>query len=149
MRIFLQCALIIGLSATAAFSIYFFHPDRPPLYFDPHQLAKGEVEIEKVLDWLKEGEVVWIDARPAARYEQGHVEGAFLLNEREDFNALLLPIYSQLANRADLPFVVYCGSELCLASKRVADLLRNRVGITDVFVLKGGVKVLKDQGLMP
>ena len=149
MKIFLQCVMIIGLSATAALSVYFFHPERPPLYFNPDHLAEGEVEVDKVIKWLEQGEVVWIDARSAFRYEQGHVEGAFLLNEREDFNALLLPIYSQLANRADLPFVVYCGSESCLASKRVADLLRNRVGITDVFVLKGGVKVLQDKGLMP
>lgn len=149
MRILLQCVLIAGLTATAALAIYYFHPKRPPLYFDPHRLAEGEVELEEVLKWVSKGEVVWIDARPGAKYREGHVEGAFLLNEREDFNALLLPIYAELANRADLPFVVYCGSNLCAASKRVAGLLRDRVGITDVFVLKGGSKVLRDAGMLP
>jgi rhodanese-related sulfurtransferase len=148
-RILLQCGLIVALTASAALAIYCFHPGRPPLYFDPHRLVEGEVELEQVLMWLEEGEVVWIDARPGDKYKQGHVEGAFLLNEREDFNALLLPVYAELANRADLPFVVYCGSEICSASKRVAGLLRDRVGIADVFVLKGGAKALRYKGLMP
>ncbi len=149
MRIFLQCVLIAVLTITATLCIYFFHPNRPPLYFDPARLAEGEVELDEVLKWVGKGEVVWIDARPGAKYAEGHVEGAFLLNEREDFNALLLPIYAELANRADLPFVVYCGSDLCAASARVADLLRDRVGIAEVFVLKGGSKILRDAGMLP
>ncbi|MFP6873373.1 MAG: rhodanese-like domain-containing protein [Verrucomicrobiales bacterium] len=149
MRIFLQCALIAGLTATAALAVYYFHPNRPPLYLDPRQVAQGEVELAEVLKWVSEGEVVWIDARPRRKYEQGHLEGAFLLNEQDDFNALLLPIYAELANRADRPFVVYCGSDLCAASRRVAGLLRDRVGVADVFVLKGGTRVLRDLGMLP
>ena len=146
MKIFIQLLAIAVLSAGAAFAVHLWHPNRPALYFVPQQLEEGEVELAKALEWHREGRVVWVDARPRVKYEQGHVEGALLLNEQDDFNALLLEVWDTVQNNADKPFVVYCASETCAASKRVADLLMDR-GLPDVWVLNGGVESLREAGL--
>ena len=112
------------------------------------QLRPDEVTLNQVLKLEKEGGVVWIDARKGLDYQKGHVEGAFLLNEQEDFFALLEPIWAKLQNLSDLPFVVYCGSESCAASRKVADKLRDSVGIAEVYILSGGDEVLRKSGLI-
>ena len=61
---------------------------------------------------------------------------------------MLEPIWSKIQNLSDLPFVVYCGSEACAASRKVADRLRDSVGIAEVYILSGGDEVLRDAGLI-
>ena len=143
-----QLGIIILLSIGAAFLIYKVHPKRPALYLVAGQIRPGEVALSKVIEWSKGDGVVWIDARKSVDYQKGHVEGAFLLNEQEDFFALLEPIWSKIQNLSDLPFVVYCGSEACAASRKVADRLRDSVGIAEVYILSGGDEVLRDAGLI-
>ena len=143
-----QLGIIILLSIGSAFLIYNVHPKSPALYLVAGQLRPDEVTLSKVLEWSKGDGVVWIDARKGADYQEGHVEGAFLLNEQEDFFALLEPIWSKIQNLSDLPFVVYCGSDACAASRKVADRLRDSVGIAEVYILSGGDEALRNAGLI-
>ncbi len=143
-----QLGIIILLSFGAAFLIYKWHPKSPALYLVAGQLRPDEVTLNQVLKLKKERGIVWIDARKRLDYQKGHVEGAFLLNEQEDFFALLEPIWAKLQNLSDLPFVVYCGSESCAASRKVADKLRDSVGIAEVYILSGGDEVLRKSGLI-
>ena len=142
-----QLAVIAALSVGGALAINAWHPNRPPLHFNPKALQEGEVELATVQDWLSAGEVVWIDARPRAKYEAGHVEGAILLNEQDDFNLLLMESIAELQNNFDKRFVVYCATEICAASRRVAELLRER-GFPEVYVLNGGIEPLREAGLL-
>ena len=143
-----QLGIIILLSFGAAFLIYKWNPKSPAIYLVAGQLRPDELTLNQVLKLEKEGGVVWIDARKGLDYQKGHVEGAFLLNEQEDFFALLEPIWAKLQNLSDLPFVVYCGSESCAASRKVADKLRDSVGIAEVYILSGGDEVLRKSGLI-
>lgn len=149
MRIALQLLIIALLSIGGALAINQWHEKRPALYFVTGQLEDGEVEVAQALEWQQQENIVWIDARPKTKYDEGHVKGAFLLNEQDDFSALLEPIFHEIANNSDKQFVVYCASDSCAASKRVAELLRETVGVPDVWVLNGGVEPLRKAGLFP
>ena len=124
-----------------------WHPERPAFYLVPNQLREDEIMLDKVLEW-DAGGVVWIDARSRKKFETSRVKGAYLLNEMEDFYSLLEPIWSEIQNKSDLPFIVYCSSESCVASRKIAEKLRESVGVSEVYILKGGEKSLTERGLL-
>ena len=134
--------------AFSGLAIYMWHPERPALYLVPNQLRDDEIMLNKVLEWEADRGVVWIDARSRANFDKSRVKGAYLLNEMEDFYSLLEPIWSEIQNKSDLPFIVYCSSESCLASRKVAEKLRESVGVSEVYILKGGEKSLTERGLL-
>ena len=136
------------MAAFSGLAIYMWHPERPALYLVPNQLRDDEIMLDKVLEWDADKGVVWIDARSRANFDKSRVEGAYLLNEMEDFYSLLEPIWSEIQNKSDLPFIVYCSSESCLASRKVAEKLRESVGVSEVYILKGGEKSLTERGLL-
>ena len=148
MKFIYQLLIIFFMVALSGGAMYYYHPDRPAFYLVPNQLRDDEVLLEKVLEWEADQGVVWIDARSRANYDQSHVEGAYLLNEIEDFYSLLEPIWAKIQNSADLPFIVYCSSETCLASRKVAKKLQETVGISEVYILKGGESALLERGLL-
>ena len=136
------------MAAFSGLAIYMWHPERPALYLVPNQLRDDEIVLDKVLEWDADKGVVWIDARSRANFDKSRVKGAYLLNEMEDFYSLLEPIWSEIQNKSDLPFIVYCSSESCLASRKVAEKLRESVGVSEVYILKGGEKSLTERGLL-
>ena len=136
------------MAAFSGLAIYMCHPERPALYLVPNQLRDDEIMLNKVLEWEADRGVVWIDARSRANFDKSRVKGAYLLNEMEDFYSLLEPIWSEIQNKSDLPFIVYCSSESCLASRKVAEKLRESVGVSEVYILKGGEKSLTERGLL-
>lgn len=136
------------MAAFSGLAIYMWHPERPALYLVPNQLRDDEIMLNKVLEWEADRGVVWIDARSRANFDKSRVKGAYLLNELEDFYSLLEPIWSEIQNKSDLPFIVYCSSESCLASRKVAEKLRESVGVSEVYILKGGEKSLTERGLL-
>ena len=136
------------MAAFSGLAIYMCHPERPALYLVPNQLRDDEIMLDKVLEWDADKGVVWIDARSRANFDKSRVKGAYLLNEMEDFYSLLEPIWSEIQNKSDLPFIVYCSSESCLASRKVAEKLRESVGVSEVYILKGGEKSLTERGLL-
>ncbi len=96
-------------------------------------LAKNEVTLATVESW--EAPVQWVDARPRAKFEQGHAPDAVLLNE-DEWNALI-PAFLD-AWEPDRPIVVYCDVGACDASHAVAKRLREELQLDNVWVLKGG-----------
>ena len=147
MKLLYQIIFIFLVASFSGLAIYMCHPERPALYLVPNQLLKDEIMLDKVLEWNSDG-VVWIDARSRAKFEKSRVKGAYLLNEMEDFYSLLEPIWSEIQNKSDLPFIVYCSSESCVASRKVAEKLRESVGVSEVYILKGGEKSLTERGLL-
>jgi rhodanese-related sulfurtransferase len=79
--------------------------------------------------------VQWVDARPRAKFEQGHIPGAVLLNEDEWDR--LVPAFLD-AWEPEKVVVVYCEGGSCDASHSVARRLREDLKLENVHVLKGG-----------
>lgn len=104
----------------------------------PPTKAVGEVSLEEVRAWK---EVLWVDARSREAYEAEHIPGALLLNAAE-WDDLLVPLFDRW--NPDVPIVVYCDSASCDASQRVAERLRDEVGLEHVHVLKGGWSAWKE-----
>ena len=148
MKLLYQIIFIFLMAAFSGLAIYMWHPERPALYLVPNQLRDDEIMLNKVLEWEADRGVVWIDARSRANFDKSRVKGAYLLNEMEDFYSLLEPIWSEIQNKSDLPFIVYCSSESCVASRKVAEKLRESVGVSEVYILKGGEKSLTERGLL-
>jgi rhodanese-related sulfurtransferase len=138
----------LALSALAAAATYALHPKRPALYFEDEPLAEGEVRWSDVaVRWGSHGAVVWVDAREREKFEAGHLEGAVLLNEVEWWELLEANVETVLeAATAGRPVVVYCGTQACEASKKIATRLRDEVGVPEVYVLKGGWPALVAAG---
>lgn len=96
-------------------------------------LGEGEVRAATARQWG--ASVLFVDARPQARYDAGHIPGAVLLNE-ENWDDLF-PAFSD-AWDPDKTVVVYCDGGACEASQHVATRLREALQVKNVFVLKGG-----------
>lgn len=81
------------------------------------------------------GEVVLVDARPKALYEASHIPGAISFPEAspaEDLQA-----FQQKYGKAS-KLIIYCGSQSCSLSKRLADRLVQQHGYTAVRFMTGG-----------
>jgi len=96
-------------------------------------LAPDEVRAATAAGWGNDA--IFVDARPKARFDAGHIEGAILLNN-EDWETLspkFLDVWDP-----DKKTVVYCDGGSCDASREVAERLRREFQIKNVYVLKGG-----------
>jgi rhodanese-related sulfurtransferase len=147
-QIVIQLVVFGALSVSGALAIRQWHPKAPPLYFFADEVKEGEIDLAQAKEWAEAGELVWVDARPRTKFDAGHIEGALLINEQDDFNLLLMDAWDTLQNNFDKRFVIYCGSETCGSSRRVAELLQDR-GFPEVHVLHGGEKALREAGLLP
>lgn len=101
--------------------------------------GEGEVLVADALR-LPAGSVVWLDARPLADYEAGHIPGALPLNEG-DWEAGLSAVLEHWLPGSGQVLVVYCSSQRCDASHAVAARLTEELGgaeVVDVAVLHGG-----------
>ncbi|RYD65245.1 MAG: hypothetical protein EOP84_32090 [Verrucomicrobiaceae bacterium] len=96
-------------------------------------LAPGEVRADTVRMWG--AQVLWVDARPRARYEAGHIENAVLLN-LDEWEELVPKFLDQWD--PEKAVVVYCDGGSCEASHEVAERLKSDFQIPVVYVLKGG-----------
>jgi len=128
---FLRESLIIfsltGLGA--AFSLLNGLAPRP--WLQP-ELAAGEIRggDAGVLDPL------WVDARSQTDYDAAHIPQAILLNEDNWDDQINDLIGAWLTDPR--PIVVYCSSESCGNSKRVATRLREALPDAEIYSLKGG-----------
>jgi rhodanese-related sulfurtransferase len=98
----------------------------------PQDLGKeiNTVTAKRIFD---EKKALFIDARPAAQFGEGHIPGAINVYA-EDFNPNI-PMLLKLPN--DTLVVAYCGGGLCELSHDLADKLRT-LGFKRVVVYTGG-----------
>jgi len=120
-------ALLTALGA--AFSLY--HGWAPLPWAEP-ELAAGEIRLAdaRALD------VIWLDARTLEAFEQDHAPGALFFDEA-DWDANLLGLMDAWLT-LPRPIVVYCGSEGCGTSQRIAERLREALPEAEIYSLKGG-----------
>lgn len=97
--------------------------------------GQDEVPASEVRSWGDK--VQWVDARPRAKFEEGHLPGAVSLNEDEWDQ--LVPAFLD-AWEPEKTVVVYCDGGSCDASHAVARRLREELKLENVRVLKGGLK---------
>ena len=143
----LEVAALVVLGLLGGVGSYALHPERPYLYRADEPLLEGEITMEMVLDqWGVDG-VVWIDARMREKFEDGHLEGAVLLNEQEWDELLFSGTAETIFDSAEKPMVVYCGSYACKASKQVAGRMQDEMGVPEVYFLRGGWRSIQEAGL--
>lgn len=126
-RALLQALLLLAIAAAPALvsGLLQLKKEEP--------LGPGEVRAATARQWG--AAVLFVDARPKARFDAGHIPGAVLLNE-ENWDDLF-PAFSD-AWDPDKTVVVYCDGGACDASQHVAARLREALQANNIFVLKGG-----------
>jgi len=96
---------------------------------------RDEVAAATVKAWGDK--VQWVDARPRAAFDKGHIPGAVLLNEDEWDN--LVEGFLDAWEPEEF-VVVYCDGGSCDESHAVARRLHAELKIDNVHVLEGGIK---------
>ncbi len=100
----------------------------------PEPLGESEVRLETARMWGDK--VLWVDARPRAKFEREHIPGAVLLNE-DEWVRLVGPFLD--AWEPEKTIVVYCDSGSCDASRAVAGRIREELQVdSTIWVLHGG-----------
>ena len=98
------------------------------------EAEKGEITLDAALH--RQPPPLWIDARAAAEYDEGHVPGACLLNPENWSQSVPRVLEAWEPGRCA---VVYCGTPGGQASREVAERLR-AFQLGPVYVLHGGWK---------
>lgn len=131
----MQAALIGGLVGTAAVLTFFYHPQAPALY-EVSGPVENEISIEEALHMQLERQIIWIDARTEKEFEEGHVEGALLLNQ-ERWADLMWQHREVIEGIDGAAVIVYCDGKRCKRSSEIAERLRTELALEPVYVLKG------------
>lgn len=137
-KILVQSLAILALSAVLAVAANTARKDslaaspQPPQ--SAVQLAGQEIGIKDAAMLFITGRAVFLDARSAFEYAQGHIQGAISLPPRE-FAAQYQDIKPQLQGKEAI--ITYCDGERCPLSIALAEHLRG-AGLKNVFVLKNG-----------
>ena len=135
-----QAALLIALAAGAAAVTHAVHPRAPAFYLSEAPVRDDEVNLKQIQErW--QGDVVWLDARPQAAFEKGHIPGARQLNE-QSFNEQLLDLLDVIQT-TDKAVVIYCDGEKCEASRTIREKLTSNFPIEECYILKGGYPAWK------
>lgn len=91
------------------------------VHCDPALIEEGEICLAEI------GEnVLWVDARPRAEWEENGLEGSVLwnLDPKEDSQSMEGEVAMAIATVQPEMVVVYCGSEACGTSKQIAERIR-------------------------
>ncbi len=100
----------------------------------PEVLAENEVTLATAQSWG--GKIVWVDARPRAKFEREHIPGAVLLNE-DEWVRLVGPFLDEWEPEKNI--VVYCDGGSCDASRAVAKRIKEELQVASpVWVLHEG-----------
>jgi rhodanese-related sulfurtransferase len=79
---------------------------------------------------------IWVDAGGMKKFEELHIPEALLLDE-DDWDAGLFELMN-IWLIEPRPIVIYCESESCGKSKRIAKRLRESLPDAEIYSLKGG-----------
>lgn len=130
---FPQALFLLGIACLPAICQAVFYGASAP--WQKPAVREGEVELAQVEAWG--ANVMWVDARPEAQFQERHIPGAILLNE-DRWNELLPAFLQQWSPEKQI--VVYCSSQSCAASHDVARRLQEEAGLPKetIHVLHGG-----------
>lgn len=143
MRTLKQASLIFLAASLAAIASGVFHPAKPAWYEVQDSAGlRWRISVDQAKKLVEAGEVVWIDARVRAKFEQGHLPGAILLNT-EEWADLMFTNQEALQAVLDRPVIVYCDGSGCARSDEIAVRLRELMGLDPVYVLDGSWQDLK------
>jgi rhodanese-related sulfurtransferase len=120
------------LLLTGVGSVYSLFSGLSPLPWAEPELAAGEI---RLMD-AQALEVIWLDARSPEEFEAGHIPGALFFDPNDWDSGLLVLMEAWLNDPR--PIVVYCGSESCDTSQRIAEQLRSALDGAEIYSLKGG-----------
>lgn len=143
-----QLGIIAFISLVAATGTWLVKgpPEKPAAFVcDPENLDEGEICLTDV-----EENVLWIDARSRAEWEENGLKGSVLwnLDPKEDANEMEAGAVMRIAAGVD-QVVVYCGSETCGTSKQIAERIRALDLGPPVKSLHGGWDALRDSNPAP
>ncbi|WPJ94038.1 rhodanese-like domain-containing protein [Coraliomargarita algicola] len=128
--LFKEFLIIIALTLIgSAYSLV--HELAPRPWAEP-TLAAGEIQLADA----QAMNVIWLDARPIAAFEAAHIPDALFFDEGDWDSGLMTLMDAWLTQPR--PIVVYCGSESCGTSQRVAERLRTALPDAEIYSLKGG-----------
>lgn len=143
----LRTVIIAALSVGLALAFNATRPDSLPLTPSQHNasmndLPQGEIPMDEAARLFATGQAVFVDARSAQDYAQGHIEGAVSIPVFA-FVQLFPPTRAQLEGKT---IITYCDGEDCTLSQDLADQLRAN-GLANVLVLKNGWSLWQDAAL--
>jgi rhodanese-related sulfurtransferase len=119
--------LLIALITTV------LHPNKAT--FSEPEMGQWEISLSGI-DQMVEP-ILWVDAREEDAFEMATIPNA--LNLSPGSFESNLPIFFENWNPG-MTVLVFCDQQFCDSSHLVADRLREEIGVTEVFVLKGGWK---------
>ncbi|MCA9415122.1 MAG: hypothetical protein KC917_02585 [Candidatus Omnitrophica bacterium] len=150
MKTFAQILVLVIVSIGIGLSVNALAPESLPLVAPESQFEVAVPDEQKVahseiVEYFESGEAIFVDARGADAFTEGHIPGAFSIpyKEFEDGN---VPEKVELLPK-EMTVVVYCDGADCHASKEVADHLLELGFQPDlVKVFHGGWKEWLDNG---
>ncbi|MFZ7125345.1 MAG: rhodanese-like domain-containing protein [Desulfobacterales bacterium] len=101
------------------------------------------ISLEESAERFETGDAIFVDARSAAEYEAGHIQGAISF-PWQDFDAVFESVFPLLPE--DRPLIVYCDGEACSLSKDLVQALAE-LGFSNARVLVNGWSVWRAHGL--
>jgi len=143
----IRAILILTLSVGLGLAFNATRPDMLPLVRTQESTAQpapqeGEISMRDARLLFTSKEAVFVDAREADVYAQGHIEGALSLpvfSFGQDFGALK----NQMEGKV---IITYCDGEFCELSRDLADQFKAH-GLQNVYVLKNGWTLWQNEGL--
>lgn len=79
--------------------------------------------------------IIWIDARSQAEFDQGHIPGALWLSPGHWPEATLLVLAT---TPKDQLIIIYCGGGPCRSAEETAQRLARELRLTNLRILRGG-----------
>jgi len=136
-----QVFILIGVALLLAGLTNLIHPGRIPWVEDWANRVEAQavsekvalVQLSEVLDFLREDSRLFVDARSAAEYANGHIPGAVLASAE----------LTELLNEPR-PLVLYCTGVECEDSLLLALELR-KLGREDISIFIGGMDIWRSE----
>jgi rhodanese-related sulfurtransferase len=97
-------------------------------------------------DYYREGLYLFLDARPASHYRDGHIPGAYSIDHfASDLQSKIDELMPLM--QSAIKIVIYCNGGQCEDSELLAfDLLNAGVDLNKVYVYVGGMRQWVEQG---
>ena len=109
----------------------------------PANAAYHMISINQAAALYRTGKAVFIDARPAAEYQAGHIKGAVSL-PFEQAETVFITVVQKIPENATI--ITYCDGPACDLSRDLAKFLA-QIGFVNVDVLLNGWTLWNEHGL--